>query len=68
MKPEENQFEKGVIAMARNTLPVAELLRRGEWGAGDIELWLKAVINQDSDYLDNINSRIHSTVKGEVES
>ena len=54
--------------MARNTLPVVELLRRGEWGACDLELWLKSVINQDSDYLDNINSRIHSTVKGEVES
>lgn len=40
-------FQQGIVAMARNTLPIVGLLRTKQWTLEDFEKWLNEVIAGD---------------------
>lgn len=45
-----NQFEQGVISMARSCKSALELVKRNQWSNEDFNLWLEAVIANNPDY------------------
>jgi hypothetical protein len=53
-----NLFHQGVVAMARNCLPVASALKDGRWTPDDMEKWLQAVITNDKGYLESVGEQL----------
>lgn len=59
-----NQFGEGVVAMARNCLPVVLAWKEGRWGYGDFEHWLNRVIESgpESDLLSRYKEAVELLV------
>lgn len=54
----KTDFQSGVDAMARSCLAAMTLLRDGRQTVGDVEQWLKAVIENDAQYYDKARKAI----------
>jgi len=59
----ENQFIDGVSSMATNCLAAVQLVRSGKWDLDDVEIWLKAVISNDSEYLKGVVAELKKRKK-----
>ena len=59
----ENQFIDGVSSMARNCLASVQLVRSGKWDLDDVEIWLKAVVSNDSEYLKGVVAELNQKLK-----
>jgi hypothetical protein len=58
-----DQFSYGVISMARNCLPACQLLKQGKWTIEDMEKWLQAIIDSDSQYFSEVIEHFNPKLK-----